>query len=304
MEVLVGFFLRYLLTPILVILLLLVIGSLLKLRTDVLKMKKVIVFILVLSLILMLPSLFGFLRNEFVWGGLLLTVLSYLFLGIGFVFVRDLKFYKDIKGEETNDGMEYKLGVNKIIELIIILVAVILSTWIFYLIFSWISKLPYSIWVMFSTFWFFIPLFYSISKELYLKIETPFYEEWKVEKDNNYNNEYWENVDTFRLIQVTVKIKRKSVDKEYSSLSVKLPKDVPLGIWFNKFVEDQNIRFPQNTIDPYEGDGTQIGWIFYTSKWFSFPLFIKILNPKESGGYNKIKNKQVIYVRRTAIKSN
>lgn len=305
MEALIAFFLRYLLAPILIIILLVVINNLMKLKTETLKMKKVIVFVLILSLILALPSLFAFLKNEFVWGGLILTIISYLLLGVGFVLTRNLNFYKNIKGqekEEKSDDDKSKIDINKLVEFLIILVAVMLSTWIYYLIFLWVSKLPYTIWAMFSTVWFFIPYLYIISKELFLKIETPFYKAWMVEKSNEHID-YWENIDTFRLIQVTVKIKRKSNDEEYSSFSVKLPKEVPLGIWFNKFIEDQNIRFPENMIDPFGDEGKKIGWIFYTSKWFSFPLFIKILNSEKDGEFNNIKNKQVIYIRRTTIKS-
>ncbi|CAA0182581.1 TssN family type VI secretion system protein [Tenacibaculum maritimum] len=299
MEALIAFFLRYLLAPILVVILLVVIGNLMKMRTKTLKMKKVVVFVLVLSLILSLPSLLGFLKNEFVWGGLALTIIAYLLLGVGFVLIRNLSFYKNIKGEEEKEG---KVDFNKITELLIMLVAVILSTWIYYLIFSWISKLPYAIWAMFSTVWFFMPFLYVLSKELFLKIETPFYKAWKVELNNDHRD-YWEHIDTFRLIQVTVKIKRRSEDEEYSSFSVKLPREVPLGVWFNKFIEDQNVRFPENMIDPFGGGGTEIGWIFYTSKWFSFPLFIKVLDSKEDGKFNRVKNKQVIYIRRTKVKS-
>ncbi len=302
METLTAFFFRYLLAPIFVILLLIVIGNLLKLKSGVLKMKKVVIFTLILSLILVLPSFFGFLKNEFIWGGLVLTIVSYLLLGVGFVFSRNANFYKNIKGGDLEND-EKIIDINKIIELLIILVAVILSSWIFYLIFSWISKLPYSIWVMFSTVWFFIPFLYSISKELFLKIETPFYKAWIVDKENR-QRDYWENVDVFRLIQVTVKIKRKYNDESYSSFSVKLPKEVPIGVWFNKFIEDQNIRFPQNIIDAFGSSNNQkIGWIFYTSKWFNFPLFIKILNSEEDGEFNQIKNKQIIYIRRTIVKS-
>ncbi len=303
MEELIAFFVRYLLAPILVVLLLLVVGNLLKFKSEVLKMKKVIVFVLILSLILVIPVLFGFLRNEFVWGGLILTIISYLFLGVGFVFIRNLKFYKNIKGSETQkeNDEKVKIDINKLIELLIILVAIVLSSWIYYLLFSWISKLPYALWAMFSTVWFLIPFLYSISKELFLKIEMPFYRAWVVEKEDGHI-EYWENIDTFRLIQVTVKIKRKPYDSEYSSFSVKLPSEVPLGIWFNKFIKDQNVRTPENIIDAFGNNQENIGWVFYTSKWFNFPLFVRILNSEKDGAVNKIKNKQVIYVRRTIVK--
>ena len=47
----------------------------------------------------------------------------------------------------------------------------------------------------------------------------------------------------------------------------------------------------------------QIGWMFYTSKWFNFPLFIRILDPTLTSEGNKIKNNQTIYIRRVQVET-
>ena len=86
MKPLILFFLKYLLAPLFAMLLLFITSALKSVRQK-LSMKKVIVFSLLTGLCLGLPSLFGLLRNEFVWGGLVLTVISYLLLGILFVIV-------------------------------------------------------------------------------------------------------------------------------------------------------------------------------------------------------------------------
>ena len=78
MKPLILFFLKYLLAPLFAMLLLFITSALKSVRQK-LSMKKVIVFSLLTGLCLGLPSLFGLLRNEFVWGGLVLTVISYLF---------------------------------------------------------------------------------------------------------------------------------------------------------------------------------------------------------------------------------
>ena len=81
MKPLILFFLKYLLAPLFAMLLLFITSALKSVRQK-LSMKKVIVFSLLTGLCLGLPSLF-----EFVWGGLVLTVISYLLLGILFVIV-------------------------------------------------------------------------------------------------------------------------------------------------------------------------------------------------------------------------
>ena len=84
MKPLILFFLKYLLAPLLAMLLLFIMSALKSVRQK-LSMKKVIIFSLLAGLFLGLPSLFGLLKNEFVWGGLALTVISYLLLGVFFL---------------------------------------------------------------------------------------------------------------------------------------------------------------------------------------------------------------------------
>jgi hypothetical protein len=286
MNTLLAFFLRYLLAPIIVLIALLVMNNLSKAK-GVLKMKKLIIFVLITSLILALPSLLGMLRYEFIWGGLIITIACYLlFSGLFNWFVKS-KTYKAIG-----------LGDNKWHIVLALFIAVVLASWIYYLVFSWLSKLNYSLWAMFNILWFFIPVFYRFSKNSFLKIPTPFYKLWTVDIEKN-NDEYWNSVDTFQLMQVTVKIKRSLRSRQYSSFSVKLPEEVSLGVWFNRFIEDQNIRFPNSIIETEE-EGEQFGWIFYTNKWLPIPLFTRMLDFDGDVKLNKLKNKATIYIRRVS----
>lgn len=293
MAALISFFLKYLLAPLLAIILIVIITRIAKVKKK-LSMKKILLFILIALLILSLPSLFALLKNEFVWGGLLLTALSYIILGIGLVFYIRSSSFKALGFVDKNDEKTYFL--------LVVLITLVLSTWIYYLLFDWLSNQPYSIVAMFNVSWFIVPLLFMIARDYYLKIPPPFYKSWIVQSDSS-NNAFWENIDTFKLIQVTVKIKRDPNDKDYTSFGVKLPTDVIFGKWFDRFIDDQNVRFPQNVIQTKnEETGEDIGWIFYTPKWFNFPLFIRILNAEETGEENRIKNKQIIYVRRVKIK--
>lgn len=289
MKVLLAFFFRFLLAPVIAIILLFLINSITKIKKS-LNLKKLIVFVLLSSLIFIIPSLFGLLRNEFVWGGLILTIISYIFLGIFYRYLLRSKFYSAIGLKNHPPAI-----------LLVMLISLILSAWIFYLIFSWLSKLPYSFWVMFTVIWAMVPVLYTISKTYFLKISNSFFKYWVVSGEDT-STEFWENRDTFKFMLITVKIKRKLNDKESASLSVRLPKEVSLGVWFDRFLEDQNVRFPQNIIETQK-DGEDIGWIFYTSKWLRIPLFMKVLDPEKNSIENKIKNKRIIYIRRTTLKN-
>lgn len=82
METLLSFFFKYLLAPLFVTVMLFFLNSMKNLKRK-LSMKKAVIFILISALIIALPCLLGLLRNEFVWGGLFLTILCYI--GLGFI---------------------------------------------------------------------------------------------------------------------------------------------------------------------------------------------------------------------------
>ena len=284
MSVLITFFLKYLLAPILVAISLVIMKSMSKAKSA-LKMKRLIVFILVLSIILAVPSLLGLLKYEFVWGGLVVSTMIYFLIGYSLNLFSKTKLFKSIG---FND--------NKWFILFGYFISSIIGSWLYYLAFTWLSNLNYGAWAMCNTLWLFIPVLYVFSEEKFVKIPTAFYELWVVEK-NDLDEEYWNNIDTFRLMQVNLKVKRKLSSKRYASFSVKMPEDVSIGRWFNRFIEDQNIRFPNNAIEQDSEEGSY-GWIFYTNKWLPFPLFIRMLEFNENVVKNKIKNKMTIYARR------
>lgn len=284
MAVLITFFLQYLLAPLIAITCIFILDKISKGKA-MLNMKKLMLFIIVTVIILALPSLLGAIRFEFVWVGLYITIIIYLLFGVLFNFFKKSKLFKAI-------GLN---GVDKLVVLAMFIV-ICLTAWVYYLIFDLVSNLDYAPWTATLCLWFLVPPFYSFSRKLFLKIPTPFYKSWVVERDLN-DDEYWDNVDTFSLMQVTVKIKRSPEDPEYSSFSVKLPKDVTLGRWFNRFVEDQNIRFPNKAIE-IENVDQQYGWIFYTSRWISAPIFTKMLDFDADVGSNKLRNKSTLYIRR------
>jgi len=70
-----------------------------------------------------------------------------------------------------------------------------------------------------------------------------------------------------------------------------------VGGCFGGVEEDQPRRFPQSQIE-INMEGSESGWIFYTSKWFKYPLFIRMLDPRLTASENGIKKNQVIYIKR------
>ena len=291
MEALISFFVKYLLVPLLAVVMLFVVNKLAGIKKKI-QVKKVIIFVLIVVLILTLPSLFALLKNEFVWGGLVLSIISYLILGIGLVYYVKSSYYAKTLGFE--DDLQ-----DKAIFFLVLCIAMLVSGWAYYLFFNLLSTLPYASTAMFIVLWFVMPLLYVTARDYYLKFAPVFRTPWVVKSDAT-DSSYWERIDTFNLIQVTVRIKKTPDAENYSSYVVKLPMEVPIGKWFDRFIEDQNVRFPESPILTKDED-EDIGWVFYTPKWFTIPLFVRFLDPENEAYDNRIKNRQIIYIRRVKL---
>ena len=71
MEVLTTYFLKYLLAPLLVTVILLIMNGVKAIKKQ-LKFKNVIIYILVAGLLLGIPGCLSILKDEFVWGGVII----------------------------------------------------------------------------------------------------------------------------------------------------------------------------------------------------------------------------------------
>lgn len=285
MNTILPFFIKYLLAPFLILIITLIMTQFSSIK---IKTKSAIIFILCFSLIATLPSLFAFFNNEFIWLGLLFSVLYYLMLGIGLLYFMDTVLFQNINIQESVPA-----------KIFLFLIVAILSSWMYYLVFNYIAISSYAHISMLNILWLFTPLFFKESKKKYLQIPDPFYQYWRVGKERK-DIDYWDNIDKFRLMQVSINIKKKVNSDFFSKFDVKIAPDVNLGNWFDKFIEDQNYRFPNDAIES-SAENEDSGWIFYTAKYFSFPLFIRKLNPYETIAEGKIKNKQIIFAKRVAL---
>lgn len=286
MNTLLPFFLKYLLAPFLILIITLIMSQFSSIK---IKTKAAIIFILCFSLIAALPCLFAFFNNEFIWIGLLFSVFYYLIVGVILVFFMNSALFQKIEIQNSAPA-----------KIFLFLIVAILASWIYYLAFNYIAISSYAHISMLNILWLFAPIFFQESKKKYLHIPESFYEHWIVGKERK-DIEYWDNIDKFRLMQVSINIKKKENSEFFSKFDVKVAQDVILGNWFDKFIEDQNYRFPNDAIE----SGAQLedtGWTFYTAKYFSFPLFIRNLSPSQTISESNLKNKQTIFAKRVTLK--
>lgn len=285
MSTILPFFLKYLLAPSLILIIAFIMGQISSINV---KLKSGMVFILCFTILIVISSFFAFFSNEFIWFGLLFTILYYLLLGVSLLYFMDTDLFKSVGVSESRLGKSF-----------IFLIVTILSAWLYYLIFNWIAMSSYTHVIMLNIIWIFVPFLFAELKKAYLSIPDPFYAYWRVGNEAK-DNDYWDTIDKFRLMQVSIKIKKRVESDFFSKFDVKVAQEINLGNWFDKFIEDQNYRFPNDAIETNETDENR-GWIFYTSKYFSFPLFTRTLDPKAPISESKIKNKQIIFAKRVML---
>ncbi|MEM8939817.1 MAG: TssN family type VI secretion system protein [Bacteroidota bacterium] len=285
MTVFIGFFLKYLLAPLSVVIGVIVINIIGK-ANKAMKMKKLIIFILLLSLILAIPSLFGLLKYEFIWGGLILTIFTYLILGSVFNWFMTFKAFKSI-------GIYEKTGL----VILSIVISMMLGIWLYYHAFGFLNRLNYAEWSMLTVLWFLVPILSRFTRLAFLEVPSPIYKDFFL-SHQKIDEEYWNNIDTFRAMQVNVRIKRRETSRSDAAFSVRLPDDISIGGWFKRFIEDQNIRFPEHQIEIADTSGNEYSWACYTTRWFSVPLFVRIIDFEENVRSGKIRKKGYIYLRR------
>jgi hypothetical protein len=275
-------FIKYLLIPIVVALAM--VGFALYAKVNaMLRPGRLLFFVLISAVILALPALLGLMTYNFIPFGLVFAQVA--FLGIGILMVR---FFKS--GLYQSIG----LGENLIVQFLVLMVALVLGAWLFYLVFEWLGKLTYSLWVALSMIWFLLPIFYAWASAAFVKMPPPYYEVWDLMYAGQFDDSVWENADYLRMMNISLKIKKSMADKGYSSYPVLAPTKIPIGQWFMRYIKDQRIKFPNSPIE-IESAGETYSWIFYTTRFF---IFNRPLSPQKTFEEYKIRNKSEIYVRR------
>lgn len=287
MEQLITFFLSYLLAPLLLIILLLVMGSIKSLKKQ-LSIKYALLYILVAGLLLGTPGFLSVLQDEYVWGGIFISVGAYIILGLLALLT--------MKGSV---GAALGISDKPLGQAGVLLASTILGAWIHYLLFTRFVGLPYGHIAMMQSLWFLLPFLVAFSLSRFHLVPPPMYELWYT-GNSTFNRYYWDTVDSYKTISVRVKLKRKIGDRDYASFVVRLQDEISLGDWFNWLVEDQNKRSPEQAI-VLGDEESDTGWIFYTSRWIGYPLFIRLLDAQRDRIANKIRKNQTIYIKRVIV---
>jgi hypothetical protein len=243
--------------------------------------RQLIVTILITALVLGFPGFLGALGLNFMPWGYLFAQLSYLLLGVVAVV---LLAKHNPQALEHRKGMTLFLGA----------IAVLLGIFLYKLVFNWLNDLDYGWLAGTSVLMFFVPIVFWWTYMSMISIPSEIYSVWYYPEGAQPLDMFDVDIDKLKVLEV--ELFKGASDPSPLKVKVKAPPEMSFGVWFKKFIDDYNIKFPRNGIHYMAEEGEAFGWIFYLKPtFFSRKQFI---DPAVTIAQNQISEKYTIFARR------
>lgn len=251
-----AFFLKFLLMPLIAFLLLGIMVVVQK-KNAVANNKKLIIYLLLAAIILALPGLGGLAGNAFNPYWYLFSQAVYLALGILHVNLLGIYFRND-----TNTKWLFIVS-----ECLITITCMVLGAYLFTIIFDLLSPFEGFAWMSAtSIFIFILPLIFYYTWLRFTNIPFDIYKVWTY--DPGANETHFEGADFDKLMVLNVEFTKKIQDGHRFSVKAKSPAGITLGDWFFRFIEDYNLKYPQDPIEIRDENYEPYAWIFYIKRSF------------------------------------
>lgn len=243
--------------------------------------RQLVVTILLTALVLGFPGFLGALGLRFMPWGYLFAQLSYLLLGVLAVF---------LLAKHNPEALERKKGMT----LLLGAIAVLLGMFLYKLVFNWLNDLDYGWLAGTSVFMFFVPLVFWWAYMSMINIPSEIYSVWYYPQGAQPLDMFDVDIDKLKVLEV--ELFKGPDDPSPLKVKVKAPPEMSFGVWFKKFIDDYNIKFPRNGIHYMAEKEEAFGWIFYLKpSFFSRKQFI---DPAVTIAQNQINEKHTIFARR------
>ncbi len=252
-----GFFLEYLLLPILALLWavgLVVINR----KKSLLSNKQLLLLVLVFGLPMALAGLVGRIYLIFMpWYYLVLQAGS---LGLGVFYVRELDHL--LREDRHRQPLFGHLLTGVIL---------LLGGFLFSLLFNFFSSLRYGLWAATCLLPFYLPLLFVQAFEALVVIPNEIRKIWYYPR--HADEVVLDDVDPYRLMILAVELQKNPGSGEPPvKVKARTPADLPFGVWFQKFIDDYNYKFPNEPIQTANASEEEYGWLFYYVKPSLFGL--------------------------------
>ncbi len=289
MSLFAAFFLKYILFPLLLIIMA-VVFSIIKKGRSLLSMRRLIIFVLLTGIFIAVPIVFlGLFDIYFYPTGLLLTHLYFFFFGFMLVQFTYTDLFESIGFDD-----------NLVFFMMALIVSMMLGGWLHFIIFERLNELDYTPMVSMGVIWIFTPFFLKWAEDAFVEIPPKIYKLWYPAKNTDYD--YWETIDLRRLREATIRVRRDPDDPLYSNLDAKIPEGVSIGQWFNRFIEDHDIKFPDTPVSMRDERDEFYGWVFYKKRFL--PIFNQPIDFEKNTQTLKIKDNSTIIAKRVVEANN
>ena len=281
----VSFFSSYLIMPLLAIIFAFVAYFVAK-RNKLLRNKKFILYVLLVSLLLGIPALLGFIDYWFM--PYVYLLLSGLYAILGWYNIKLVHhFQPDIAKKPY------------IAEFLTHFLMMFIGAAIFSLIFNLCNELKYGLWACTCLLAFVMPTLYKNLYERYMAIPLEVYKVWRYSSD--YDLSSFDKMDFDKLLVMEVEIFKRVNDHSPSKIKAKAPDVMSFGLWFQKFISDYNMKFSKEPIEMLDG-ANLYGWIFYVKRSFFHKR--RYIDYELSIFQNKVKEKYTIVAKRVSEQTN
>lgn len=278
-------FTSYLLLPVTAAIGMIVMGFMNK-RNRLLNNRKMILFVLLTALLLGAPGFLGGLGFYYLPWGFITCEIIYLGLGILAVHQLSLRYNEVLLNRKP---LIFFMG----------LIAGLLGAYLFRLAFNWLSPLGYGWLAATSVVAFLVPPVFWWTYVALASIPSEIYDVWYYPEGESRIE--LEHLDFDRMKVLDVELYKYPENPSPLKVKVKAPPNMEFGLWFKKFIDDYNQKFPSGGIHFKSDNGETYGWIFYVKRsFFTRRLFV---DPALSIEDNRITDRHPIFARRVVLQT-
>lgn len=253
-------------------------------KNKLLNNKRLIVYLLLSGIVLALPGLAGFMNYNFMPYMYILLVIVYWTAGYYNRMVLR-KVFSSSSNEQPSFGIQFLITVS----------VMLFGAGLFSLVFNLCNELQYGIWASTCLLPFSFPLLYVQTVDCYFAIPLEIYKVWKYSEEYDSDTLY---INRDKSIVIDVEVFKSVNDPVAERITGKAPEDVIFGQWFQRMINDCNLKSPSAPIEYRNEGGTYYEWVFYTKPSFFRRRFY--IDPEVTLAENKLKRHDVIIAKRVA----
>jgi hypothetical protein len=256
-------------------------------RNKLLSNRKLIFYVLLMSVILCAPALLGFI--PYVFMPYLYIALQALYILAGYYGVIFLRKHLPNIQERKNPFLIIFLFQF----LVMFIAAALFST-----VFNLCSELKYGIWASTCLLAFIFPLLFWETFNKYMIIPPEIFKTWSYAK---ITQTFSASVDYDRLLVMEIELYKTPADTVPIKIKAKAPDNISFGVWFKMFLVDYNYKFPREQIE-FDDPDHPYSWIFYVKRSFFLPR--KYIDHDLTVVENRVKEKHTILAKRVSEVNN